>query len=78
MEFLLPIWKYYNWHNNQFLLQGIQTLLTSLVPLKLDLLLNPGGYPHKELTSWRKSLNFAHHGAKSLTFDTTKKKLLKC
>jgi hypothetical protein len=23
-----------------------------------------GGFPHKELTSWRKSLNFTHHGEK--------------
>jgi hypothetical protein len=37
-----------------------------------------GGSPHKELTSWRKSLNFAHHGEKSLTFHTMEKNSLKC
>jgi hypothetical protein len=37
-----------------------------------------GGSPHKELTSWRKSLNFAHHGEKSLTLNTMEKNALKC
>ena len=37
-----------------------------------------GGSPHKELTSWRKSLNFSHHGEKSSTFHIMEKNSLKC
>jgi hypothetical protein len=51
--------------------------LKSLVPLKLEILLDLGGSPHKELTSWRKSLNFSHHGKKSLTLHTMEKNSLK-
>jgi hypothetical protein len=36
-----------------------------------------GGSPHKKLTSWRKSLNFAHRGEKSLTLHTMEKNSLK-
>jgi hypothetical protein len=38
---------------------------------------DPRKSPHKELTSWIKSLNFAHHGEKSLTLHTMEKNSLK-